>query len=136
MSYSDFKNPTIFTDMKKVLVIEDNIVLRENTAEMLEVSGYKVQTAENGMEGFNKVLKYQPDVVICDMMMPKVDGVGFLKLMKKDSATNKIPIVFFSAGTPGSQVRDHLTEHGDAYLKKPFTNEELLAAVGQFANFD
>ena len=122
--------------MKKILVIEDNTVLRENTAEMLEVKGYEVQTAENGLEGFKTVLKYRPDVIVCDMMMPKVDGAGFLKLMKENKTTNKIPIIFFSAGTPDSQVRDHLSKHGDAYLKKPFTNEELLSTVSQFASLD
>ena len=122
--------------MKKVLVIEDNTVLRENTAEMLEVGGYEVQTAENGHIGFEKALNYKPDVVVCDMMMPKVDGAGFLKLMKGNEATRKIPIVFFSAGTPASVVRDHLTKHGDAYLKKPFTNEELLTTVARFTGLD
>ena len=120
--------------MKLILVIEDNTVLRENTAEMLEVGGYKARTAENGLDGFEKVLKYKPDVVICDMMMPRVDGAGFLKLMKENTATRKIPIIFFSAGTPSTKVKEHLTKNGDAYLKKPFTDEELLTTVAHFVN--
>src|SRR5690242_10548968 len=108
--------------MKLILVVEDNPELRENTAEMLEVCGYKVQTAENGKDGFEKVLKYMPDVIVCDMMMPRVDGRGFLNLMKSDSVTSHIPIIFFSAGTPDKKSIAHLIEHGDAYLKKPFTN--------------
>ena len=122
--------------MKKILVIEDNTVLRENTAEMLEVKGYDVQTAENGWEGFKKVLKYKPDVIVCDMMMPKIDGTGFLRLMKENKTTDRIPIIYFSAGTPDSRMREYLIEHGDAYLKKPFTNEELISTVSQFASLD
>jgi CheY-like chemotaxis protein len=118
--------------MKLILVVEDNLELRENTAEMLEVSGYKVQTAENGLAGYEKALQYKPDTVVSDMMMPRIDGKGFLKLMKANDYTSGIPIVFFSAGTPGKKDIQHLVEQGDAYLKKPFTNDELLDTVARF----
>ncbi len=118
--------------MKMILVVEDSRELRENTAEMLEVSGFNVQTAENGIDGFEKVLLYKPDAVVCDMMMPRMDGKGFLKLMKENKSASDIPIIFFSAGTPDKKSMQYLIEQGDAYLKKPFTNEELLNTVAKF----
>jgi CheY-like chemotaxis protein len=119
--------------MKLVLVIEDNLEIRENTAELLEISGYAVQTAENGLAGFKKALQLKPDVVICDMMMPGADGNTFFNLMNENKPTSKIPIIFFSAGTPLLKIRKHLIEHGDAYLEKPFTQQELLSIVTRFA---
>jgi CheY-like chemotaxis protein len=115
--------------MKRVLVIEDNWEIRENTAELLVLNGYEVVTAENGKLGYEKVKRDHPDLIICDIMMPETDGRAFLKLVKKDSTTRSIPLVFFSAGSEPAEVRKGLIEGADEYLPKPFTETELLEVI-------
>ena len=115
--------------MRSVLVIEDNLEIRENTAELLELSGYNVHTAHNGQEGFEEVQNYHPDVIICDIMMPGTDGLGFLKLIKNETNTSKIPLIFFSADSAPTSVRKSIELGSDEYLRKPFTEEELLESV-------
>jgi CheY-like chemotaxis protein len=114
---------------KMVLVIEDDTAIRENTAELLELSNYKVLTAENGIVGFNVVKKNKPDVIICDIMMPVSDGRAFFRLVKEDESTAGIPLIFFSAGSMPSEVKKGTIKGADEYLKKPFTNKDLLSAV-------
>ena len=115
--------------MKKVLIIEDNDAVRENTAELLALYNYQVQTAENGSKGFDQAKIYLPDLVLCDMMMPDTDGQGFLKKLRKDSSLQHIPIVFFTAGTIPFVDQLRLTRAASGYLKKPFTKEELLQVI-------
>jgi CheY-like chemotaxis protein len=115
--------------MKSILVIDDNREIRENTAELLELSGYNALTAVNGKSGFDKTLKQHPDVVICDIMMPETNGFEFLKLIKNDDSTKDIPIIFFSAGSAPFEVKKGIISGADFYLSKPFTNEELMDAV-------
>ena len=115
--------------MKKVLVIEDDEAIRENTAELLSVNDYDVQTAENGTKGYNKAKACLPDVVLCDMMMPETDGFGFLQLMQKDRTLSQVPIIFFSAGTLPVEVQSRLVRAAQGFLTKPFTKEELLRAI-------
>ena len=120
--------------MKKVLIIEDNIEIRENTAELLELSNYLVITAENGNIGFEMAKVYKPDVILCDMMMPESDGRHFLKLAKEDDFVCNIPLVFFSAGSLSSEVRRGLIEDATFYLQKPFTEEELILSMQRILN--
>jgi CheY-like chemotaxis protein len=115
--------------MKRVLVIEDNREIRENTAELLVLNGYEVVTAENGKLGYEKVKRQRPDLIICDIMMPETDGRTFLKLVKKDNTTRSIPLVFFSAGSGPAEVRKGLIAGADEYLAKPFTEMELLEVI-------
>lgn len=115
--------------MKKVLIIEDNIEIRENTAELLEFSNYSVITAENGNVGFELAKKYRPDVILCDMMMPDSDGREFLKLAKEDEFVRNIPLVFFSAGSLTPDIRRDLTKAASDYLQKPFTEQELIISM-------
>ena len=115
--------------MKSVLVIEDNLELRENTTELLELAGYKVFTADDGKLGFEQALRYHPDVIVCDIMMPVWDGSFFLKQIKNESSTKKIPLVFFSAGSAPPYIRKDIEAGGSKYLNKPFTGDELLNAV-------
>lgn len=115
--------------MKKVLVIEDDEAIRENTAELLAISNYNVVTAENGRTGFEEAKRCHPDVVLCDMMMPETDGRTFLKLVKDDEALSHIPIIFFSAGTLPAREHNKLVKGGDAFLKKPFLEEDLLSVI-------
>ena len=115
--------------MKKILVIEDNEEIRENTVEMLELNNYKVFSAKNGNIGFQLAKNHQPDLVICDMMMPDTDGREFLHLAKNHPAVSKIPLIFFSAGSPLPDVKKMLIKEADDYLQKPFAEEELLHAI-------
>lgn len=115
--------------MKRVLVIEDNMAIRENTAELLELAHYNVLTASNGKTGFEKAKAIHPDVIICDVMMPETDGLGFLKLAKNDTSTSHIPLIFFSAGSAPPSVRKNIEHGADIYLSKPFDDEDLLSAV-------
>src|SRR3954462_2910920 len=119
--------------MNKVLVIEDNIEIRENTAEILEINGFHVGTAENGSVGYHLAKNYQPDVILCDIMMPETDGREFMELVKADVLINQTPIIFFSAGT-SQELQKELIDGRNAYLKKPFTEHELLLVINNGLN--
>ena len=114
---------------KTILLIEDDVVLRENTAELLELSNYKVFTAPNGKIGIEKAIEKQPDVIICDIMMPEIDGYGVLDALTKNENTSQIPFIFLSAKTEHKEVRKGMDLGADDYLTKPFYEEELLSAI-------
>ena len=80
--------------MNSILVIDDNADIRENTAEILELAGYKTFTAENGKQGVEVALKEKPTVIVCDIMMPELDGYGVLHLLRKNTETQNIPFIF------------------------------------------
>lgn len=82
---------------KKILLIEDNQEMRENTAEILELANYKVSTAANGKAGVEAALKEIPDLIVCDIMMPDLDGYGVLYLLGKNASTAGIPFIFLTA---------------------------------------
>jgi|SRR4029079_12750772 len=115
--------------MKKILVIEDNTEIRENTVEMLELNNYKVFSAKNGNIGFQLAKKNKPDVILCDMMMPDTDGREFLQLAKNHVIVRKIPLIFFSAGSPLPDIKKKLIKEADDFLEKPFSEEDLLHAI-------
>lgn len=115
--------------MKKILIIEDDTALRENTAEMLELLNYKTITAANGNSGIKLALQEQPDLIICDIMMPEIDGYGVLKALSLDTKTSKIPFIFLSAKTSYKEIRKGMDLGADDYLTKPFEEEELKNAV-------
>jgi CheY-like chemotaxis protein len=114
--------------MNRILIIEDNREIRENTAEILEINGYHVCTAENGSTGYESAKSYQPDIILCDIMMPETDGRKFMRLIKADIVINNIPIIFFSAGT-SPELQKELVDGKNAYLKKPFSENELLFII-------
>lgn len=118
--------------MKKILIIEDNDEIRENTAELLGLHNYDVFTAEEGGEGYELARKHEPDLILCDIMMPETDGRRFLKLARNDKIVRDIPLIFFSAGTGSPEVQRALIKAADGFLRKPFTEEELLKAVEKF----
>lgn len=115
--------------MTKILLIEDDLVLRENTAELLELSNYEVITAKNGKEGVSLIKAHLPDVVICDIMMPVLDGYGVLKALSSDEKTKYIPFIFLSAKIKRSDIRKGMNLGADDYISKPFTEEELIGAI-------
>jgi CRP/FNR family transcriptional regulator, cyclic AMP receptor protein len=115
--------------MKKILVIEDNEALRENTAEILQLSHYLVLTACNGREGMEQIIKTKPDLILCDIMMPEIDGYGVLHMLHKNEELRQIPFIFLSAKTERSDIRKGMETGADDYITKPFTATELLNAV-------
>lgn len=115
--------------MKKILIIEDNGEIRENTAELLELNHYNVFTAEEGSEGFELAKKHNPDLILCDIMMPETDGRRFLNLARNDKMVRNIPLIFFSAGTAAPDIQKTLVKAANGFLRKPFTEEELLRVV-------
>ncbi|WP_153798372.1 response regulator [Foetidibacter luteolus] len=115
--------------MKKILVIEDNDEVRENIAEILELSNYKVFTAPNGKEGVETALRELPDLVVCDIMMPVLDGYGVLHLLNKRVETNAIPFIFLTAKSEKGDFRKGMEMGADDYITKPFDGIELLNAV-------
>jgi CRP/FNR family transcriptional regulator, cyclic AMP receptor protein len=115
--------------MKKVLVIEDNLQVRDNLAEILELANYKVFLAENGKEGVVTAIKEIPDIIICDIMMPVLDGYGVLHLVKKNITLCNIPFVFMSAKGDRTDVRKGMDLGADDYLTKPFEETELLNVI-------
>lgn len=115
--------------MKTILLIEDNKEMRENTSEILELSNYKVFTAENGKIGVEKAQKEKPDLIICDIMMPVLDGYGVLHLLSKNPETANIPFIFLSAKAERSDFRKGMEMGADDYVTKPFDDIELLNAI-------
>src|SRR5664279_3865955 len=115
--------------MTSILVIEDNENIRENTAEILELAGYKVYTAPNGKKGMDIAVKKIPSVIVCDIMMPDLDGYGVLHFLKKNVLTENIPFIFITAKTERSDMRKGMEMGADDYITKPFDDIELLKAV-------
>lgn len=115
--------------MKSILVIDDNPDIRENTAEILDLAGYKTFTAENGKKGFELAQKEKPDLIVCDIMMPELDGYGVLHLLRKNEDTERIPFVFLTAKTERSDFRKGMEMGADDYITKPFEDIELLNAI-------
>jgi DNA-binding response OmpR family regulator len=115
--------------MKKILIIEDNIEVRENTAEIMELANYKVVTADNGKSGVEQALKERPDLIVCDIMMPVLDGYGVYHLLSKHKETATIPFIFLTAKSEKSDLRKGMEMGADDYIMKPFDGIELLHAI-------
>lgn len=115
--------------MKKILLIEDNVDMRDNIAELLELSGYEMKTANNGKEGVQKAIEFIPDLIICDIMMPELDGYEVLHILSNNPLTETIPFLFLSAKSEGKDMRKGMNLGADDYLTKPFEELDLLNAV-------
>ena len=115
--------------MKKILIIDDNLELRENTAEIIELANYSVITADNGKTGVELALKEKPDLIICDIMMPVLDGYGVYHLLSKHKETAGIPFIFLTAKSEKSDFRKGMEMGADDYIAKPFDGIELLHAI-------
>ena len=113
--------------MKKIVLIEDDTALRENTAELLELSNYEVITAPNGKLGIEVAKAQTPDLIVCDIMMPEVDGYGVLEALVSHPETQHIPFIFLSAKTEHKEIRKGMDMGADDYLTKPFEEEELIS---------
>ena len=115
--------------MKTILIIEDNNDIRESTAEILELAGYQVYQAENGKTGVDLAYQQKPDVILCDIMMPELDGYGVLYMLSKNADTASIPFIFLTAKAERVDFRKGMEMGADDYLTKPFDDIELLNAI-------
>lgn len=112
-----------------ILVIEDNCEMMANVVGILELAHYNVITAANGRLGVTSALQFNPDLIICDVMMPELDGFGLLHLLRKERATSNIPLIFLTAKAERTDVRKGMNLGADDYIIKPFDGLELLNAV-------
>ncbi|MBJ7882053.1 response regulator [Gelidibacter salicanalis] len=115
--------------MKRLLLIEDDTVLRENTAELLELSDFQVMTAPNGKIGVLLAKEHLPDLIVCDIMMPEMDGYAVLEALSKNESTQHIPFIYLSAKTERQDVRKGMNLGADDYITKPFSEDELISAI-------
>jgi signal transduction histidine kinase len=115
--------------MKRVLVIEDNDEIRREVAEILGFEGFTVTEAENGRIGLERARERVPELVICDLMMPDLDGYGTLEALRADAPTATVPFLFLTARAERRDMRRGMELGADDYLTKPFTVDELLAAI-------
>lgn len=115
--------------MKKILIIEDDTILRENTAEFIRGHNFEVFIAKDGLEGVQKTLKHLPDLIICDISMPNMDGYDFYNTIKQIKSTSTIPLVFFSAKAEKEDIRTGMQLGADDYITKPFNLYELLKVI-------
>src|SRR5690606_30905658 len=117
------------TKQINVLIIEDNDDIREGTKEILELTGYEVYTASEGKTGVDLALKHLPDVILCDIMMPELDGFGVLYMLSKHQQASTIPFIFMTAKAERADMRKAMELGADDYLTKPFDDIELLNAI-------
>jgi DNA-binding response OmpR family regulator len=115
--------------MKKILVIEDQTEVRENICEILELAGYEAHAASDGKVGCEQAINQRPDLILCDVMMPKLDGFGVLKILRQKPETRSIPLIFLTAKVELSDLRKGMGLGADDYITKPFDDTELLEAI-------
>ena len=115
--------------MKKILVIEDNNDIRENLCEILKLANYTTYEAENGKIGLERAKEENPDLIICDVMMPILDGFGVLRILNRDPQLMHIPFMFLTAKADKSDFRRGMGLGADDYITKPFDDVELMDAI-------
>ena len=115
--------------MSRILIIEDQAPLRRNLALILELEGHEVLTAEHGAKGLELAFSRQPELIICDVMMPEMDGHGVLQVLRTDERTATIPFIFLTARGAAADLRIGMNFGADDYLVKPVQREDLLASV-------
>jgi len=114
---------------KKILVVEDEDNIRNDIARILKLNGFEVYQAENGKEGINVALSVIPNLIICDIMMPEMDGLGVLKELRNYPSTELVPFIFLTAKSARQDIREGMNLGADDYITKPFDFDELVAAV-------
>jgi len=115
--------------MNKILVIEDQTQMRRNLVTILQMEDFQVVSAENGARGVELAKSEKPDLVLCDVMMPELDGYGVVQALRADLKTATLPVVFITAKGDKADLRAGMTFGADDYLTKPVAREELLATV-------
>lgn len=115
--------------MQKILIIEDEALLRESLVEWLTFEGYTAIDAEDGISGVETALHEQPDVILSDITMPRLNGYGVLSAMRTHPAMTNIPFIFISARAAQEDINEGLALGADAYVTKPFKYTELLQVI-------
>jgi DNA-binding response OmpR family regulator len=122
-------NPQNKPLMPIILLIEDHGTILENTAELLEMEGHTVITAKNGIEGFQKILNYSPDLIICDVLMPKMGGLELLAKLGMHPEHKTIPLIFYSAKSEKKDIKTAMDAGAYDYVVKPCELNNLLASI-------
>ena len=115
--------------MTKILVIEDEKGVQDNVVDILQLEGFQVIFADNGLLGVLMARAEHPDLIICDIMMPELDGYGVLEQLRQDPDTATVPFIFLTAKADKVDLRQGMESGADDYLTKPFTPQELRQAV-------
>jgi len=117
----------------KILIVEDEKNIRENIHEILEIKGFEVFEAKDGMEGVEAFMTERPDFVLCDIMMPRLDGYGFLATIKQLPKTEQVPVVFLSAKAEKDEYDKAIRFGASDFLTKPFSFEELFKVIDKYS---
>ncbi|WP_071190833.1 response regulator [Trichormus sp. NMC-1] len=115
--------------MNTILIIEDEPQIRKNIQQILDLEGFATITAEDGLEGLDMAEKHQPDMIICDVMMPNLDGYGLIEVLRQKPLTADIPFIFLTAKAENNDLRQGMELGADDYLIKPFKADELIRAI-------
>jgi CheY-like chemotaxis protein len=115
--------------MKTALVIEDHQEIRENTVEILELGGLKVSVADNGTDGTIVAGDIKPDVILCDIMMPGLNGYEVIKVLKRNPTTSNIPFIYITASGERSEIKMAMDLGADGFVRKPFDIRELMQTI-------
>lgn len=113
----------------KILIIEDNQEMRENISEILELAGYNVHSAPDGLAGIQEARQFRPELILCDIMMPNLDGFGVLKILQQDEGLKTIPLIFLTAKAEREDFRKGMNLGAEDYLLKPFEDSDLLEVI-------
>ena len=115
--------------MPTIVLVEDNRTVCENTAEILEMEGYTVVTASNGKKGFQKIMELLPDLIICDILMPEMDGLELVAKLGLHSELKTIPVIFYSAKAEKKDIKEAMDLGAYDYIVKPSDLNDLLASI-------
>ncbi len=115
--------------MKKILIVEDEMILRQNLEEIISLHGYDVRSADNGETGLNAARSFLPDLILCDIKMPRYDGFWLIEQIRNEAKLQSVPFIFISAKVDRRDVREGMELGADDYITKPFTSAELINAV-------
>lgn len=120
---------------QKVLIVEDNEPIRENTAELLELNNYDVFAACNGLQGLAIAKEQSPDLILCDIQMPEMDGYHLLQHIRNDQALHNIRFIFFTASSEKKEIETGLKMGANDYIIKPFQPDDLLKMLEKHLAF-
>lgn len=115
--------------MPTILLIEDNRTICENTAEILEIEGYTVFTASNGIKGYQKIVSLRPDLIICDILMPEMGGLELLAKLGVHDELKTIPLIFYTAKSEKKDIEHGLGLGAYDYIVKPSDLKDLVASI-------
>ncbi len=116
-------------DGLRALVLDDDESIRTLIVKMMTAHGFETTFASDGLEGLMQLETSRPDIIICDSMMPNLDGISFLKAIKQRAATTHIPVIFVTAKTDVTTVSETMRAGASFYLSKPFKRDELVSRI-------